>query len=355
MTAPAPSPSRSTPTQPPGRTAAAVLDEARQRVEPALRAVVGTLPPEIRRIAGYHAGWWDADGRPTGGQGKAVRPALALACARAVRGGPAAPHPRTGDAAVAAAVAVELVHDFSLLHDDVMDQDPVRRHRPAVWTVFGTGLALLAGDTLLAAAVDLLGPTPAGKELTGAVLDLCVGQAADLQFEGRTDVGLDECLRMCEGKTGAVLGAACATGALARGADDRTVDHYRAFGREVGLAFQLTDDLLGIWGDPAVVGKPVGGDLESRKKSLPVVAALRSGTAAGAELAALYRQAGKPDAAAVARAAHLVEAAGGRAWARAEADRRSAAALAHLAAADPDPAAAADLRALVDHLLVRER
>ncbi|MFJ1753513.1 polyprenyl synthetase family protein [Kitasatospora sp. NPDC088134] len=350
-----PSPSRTAPAGRSGRTAAEVLAEARQRVEPALRAVVGALPPEIRQIAGYHAGWWDADGRPTGGQGKSVRPALALACARAVRGGGPAPHPQAGDAAVAAAVAVELVHDFSLLHDDVMDHDPVRRHRPAAWIVYGTGRALLAGDTLLAAATDLLGATPAGKELSSAVLDLCVGQAADLQFEDRAEVGLDECLRMSEGKTGAVLGAACAMGALAGGADGRAVDRYRAFGRELGTAFQLTDDLLGIWGDPEVVGKPVGGDLESRKKSLPVVAALASGTGAGAELAALYQRAGTFDAATVAHAARLVEAAGGRAWARAEADRRSAAALAHLAAADPDPAGAADLRALADHLLVRER
>ncbi|WP_460368977.1 polyprenyl synthetase family protein [Actinocorallia lasiicapitis] len=337
------------------RGVAGILAETREAVEPVHRATISGLPQEIRHIAGYHIGWWDSGGRPTGGQGKAVRPALTLGCARAVLGpGTGAERAGRWAAAAAAAVAVEMVHDFSLLHDDVMDGDPVRRHRPAVWVEFGTSQALLVGDTLLAAAVDLVGAEPWVKVLTAAVVDLCLGQAADLRFETGTGIALEECLAMAAGKTGAVLGAACAMGALAAGAPAPDADHYRGFGLEVGLAFQHTDDLLGIWGDPAATGKPVGSDLASRKKSLPVVAALASGTTAGDRLADLYAQDGELDDDQLTRAASLVEAAGGREWARAEADRRIAVALDHLDAARPDPDAAADLRTLAAFMLRRE-
>jgi geranylgeranyl diphosphate synthase type I len=198
-------------------------------------------------------------------------------------------------------------------------------------------------------------PAAAGvsvRVLSTAVQDLCMGQAMDLAFEERVDVTVAECTTMADGKTGALLGAACELGALAGGADARRARCYRMFGRRLGLAFQLADDLLGIWGNPEVTGKPAGSDLVSRKKSLPVVAALTSGTEAGNQLALLYRQGGDLDAA---RAAELVEQAGGRAWARAEADRQAGAALRALAQADPDPAAVVDLEVLTALLAHRER
>ncbi|WP_344283561.1 polyprenyl synthetase family protein, partial [Actinomadura napierensis] len=258
-------------------------------------------------------------------------------------------------AALPAAVAVELTHNFSLLHDDVMDGDRTRRHRPTAWTVFGVSAAILAGDGLLAGAYEALAdapsPDPAGaaRVLSRAVLELVEGQSADTSFEDRTDVTLAECLAMAGGKTGALLGGACALGALYGGGAGRA-SRFRVFGERLGLAFQLVDDLLGIWGDPAVTGKPVHSDLRNRKKSLPVVAALTSGTPAGEELAALYLRPGALGGGEPARAAALIEAAGGRDWAAAEADALVASALAELDAADPVPAAAAELRA-VAHLL----
>lgn len=355
----------------PGRppTAAQILAETRALVEPAHRAAVAGLPPEIRHVAGYHIGWWEADGRVTGAGGKSVRPAFVLACARAAGGG----GDQAARAAVSAAVAVELVHDFSLLHDDVMDGDLTRRHRAAAWAVFGVGRAILAGDALLALAIDVLsrdpgrdgGPeagacglphAPAGSAgvLSGMLLELCRGQSADLAFEDRSNVTLTECLAMAEGKTGALLGAACQLGALAGGADNRAAGLYRSFGRHMGLAFQLVDDLLGIWGDPAVTGKPAGNDLAARKKSLPVVAALASGTEAARHLARLYEREAAFEEAAVAHAAELVEAAGGRAWALAEAGRRIAAARAALAQARPEPSAEAELHVLADLITRRD-
>jgi geranylgeranyl diphosphate synthase, type I len=357
------------------RTAAQILAETRAVVEPAHRAAVDGLPPEIRHVAGYHIGWWEADGRMTGAGGKAVRPAFVLACARAAGGG--ANHAEMPDrrppaqAAVDAAVAVELVHDFSLLHDDVMDGDLTRRHRAAAWAVFGVGRAVLAGDALLALAMDVLTGDPGRDDgldaevprapagsvpvLSGTLLELCRGQSADLAFENRGDVRLTECLAMAERKTGALLGAACQLGALAGGADRRAAELYRTFGRQVGVAFQLVDDVLGIWGDPAVTGKPAGNDLAARKKSLPVVAALTSGSQAAGHLARLYQREDAFDQAAVAHAAELVEMGGGRVWALAEAERRIQAAREALARACPEPNAEADLHVLADLITRRDR
>ncbi len=322
-------------------------------VTPALSAALDRLHPQLRRVAGYHRGWWDAAGRPTGGTaGKAVRPALALLCATAVGG--------AAEDAVPAAVAVELVHDFSLLHDDVMDGDRTRRHQPTAWAAFGIPAAVLAGDALAALATEVLLAaeeplaTLGVRRLTGAVRRLIDGQAADLAFERRTDVTPAECLAMAAGKTGALLGCAAELGALAGGADPVRADRLRRFGEHLGLAFQLVDDLLGIWGDPRATGKPVMADLRGGKKSLPVVAALAAGNAAAAELADRYHREEPPTEAELPALAALVERAGGRRWAQARADRELATALVCLQAAAPAPAAADRLVGLARRLGRRE-
>ncbi|MGW4487522.1 family 2 encapsulin nanocompartment cargo protein polyprenyl transferase [Amycolatopsis sp. NPDC004368] len=331
------------------RTVPEVLAWSRDLWEPAMRAAVDRLPDSMRHIAGYHFGWWDASGAPsTVPSGKALRPALVLLSAEAAGGDPAD--------AVAAAVAVELVHNFSLLHDDVMDGDETRRHRPCAWTVFGTSPAILAGDALLTLAFDVLatdGPA-AARVLSTAVLDLLHGQNADLAFERQRSVDRASCIRMAEGKTGALLGAACTLGVLVVGGRGSHVSELGSFGRSLGLAFQHVDDLLGIWGDPAVTGKPVYSDLQNRKKSLPVVAALAADTAASHELAALYRQETPLSAAQLGRAAALVETAGGRAWSSAEASRLLDAALSALTATAPVARPAAELTLLAHHITRRD-
>lgn len=320
------------------RSGAELLAWTKSLIEPALRQAIDSLPGAVRLVAGYHLGWWDAEGtpekRPNGG--KAIRPALTVLSARACGDDPAA-----AQAALPAAVAVELTHDFSLLHDDVMDGDTVRRHRPTAWTVFGVGPAILAGDALVNLAAEVLaasGNPAAGtgtRVLSAAVLDLIDGQMEDLSFERRSDVGLAECVRMAERKTAALLGCGCALGALFAGADARRVECLRSFGTDLGLAFQLVDDLLGIWGDPTRTGKAVHADLRRRKKSLPVVAALSNGCP---ELAALYASPGELSDEEIRRAATLVERAGGRDWARLRAESRLATALAHLhQVIDPSP------------------
>ncbi|MGW3952151.1 family 2 encapsulin nanocompartment cargo protein polyprenyl transferase [Streptomyces sp. NPDC004752] len=337
-----------------GHEATAVLDRARASVDPELRAAVDSLPGAMRRIARYHFGWEHADGTPAAGNaGKAIRPALVFTAAAALGGHGA----RT--AALRAAAAVELVHNFTLLHDDVMDRDTSRRHRPTAWTVFGVPDAILAGDALQALALRLLAedPNPASRaaatRLADCVVELCEGQHTDTAMEERApdEVTLDEVLLMAEAKTGALIGCACALGGLYAGAGEEEVAALDGFGRQAGLAFQLIDDVIGIWGDPDRTGKPAGADLAVRKKSLPVVAALTSGTAAATELAELY---GRPyDEKDLERTALAVERAGGRDWAQVQAADRMSRAMQELARAVPDPEAAEGLLALAEFVTRR--
>lgn len=190
--------------------------------------------------------------------------------------------------------------------------------------------------------------------LSGAVLELVHGQSEDVAFETRADVNLAECVGMAKRKTGALFGCACALGASFGGGSREQVEHLRGFGEQFGLAFQLVDDLLGIWGDPAVTGKPTYSDLHNRKKSLPVVAALTSSTPAGRELSTFYDRDQPLSRQDVVHAAELIDAAGGRAWSHAQVDDLMEQALRHLWSAGPTAQAAAELSALTWLITRRE-
>jgi geranylgeranyl diphosphate synthase type I len=307
------------------------LGRTRDEIVPALRAAVDRLAPDMRLMTTYHMGWTDADGTALDAPGgKLIRPALALLSAEAA----------WADAAVGVpgGVAVELVHNYSLLHDDIIDGDVERHHRPTVWSVWGVGPAIIAGDALAVLAQSVLleaGPTGAAATalLADATAAMIAGQADDIAFETRRSVNVEECVAMCAAKTGALLGAAAAIGAVLAGAPAATTGALRDFGAHLGLAFQAVDDLLGIWGDPARTGKAAGNDLRRRKKSLPVVAALAAGGDDADELRTLVVTPPEypsddplPDAD-VERAAYLVEACGGREWTRTRAKSHLDAAL----------------------------
>jgi geranylgeranyl diphosphate synthase, type I len=293
---------------------------AREAVDAGLRAAAARLPAPAAHIAAYHFGWTDASGSPVqANSGKALRPLLTLLAAKAVGGEDA------WRRAVPAAVAVEMIHNFSLIHDDIIDCDSLRRHRPTAWKVYGVNDAILVGDALHALAFEVIAESgcdrvPAGTSLLAqTVRALIEGQLADTRFETREEVELAECVAMSEAKTASLMGCATALGALFGGGTAQQVDALRDFGFRLGLAFQHVDDLLGIWGDPAVTGKAVYSDLRNRKKSLPVTAALGSGHPDAPELAAIYNATGQLTEAELRRAADLVEACGGR-----QASRRSA-------------------------------
>jgi geranylgeranyl diphosphate synthase type I len=328
-----------------------VLERCRELVRPALREAVGRTHPWVGEMAAYSFGWCEVGGAPTAASGgKGVRQALAVLGAEVV-GAPA----RAG---VPAAVAVELVHVFSLLHDDIMDGDTERRGRPTVWKAYGTGPAVLAGDALFALAVETLATAEPGasalRTLSAALGELVRGQADDLLFAARPWAGPErvrpaEYRAMAERKTGALLGCAAALGALLGGGPPAAVSALDRAGRRLGLAFQIVDDVLGIWGDPETTGKPVHGDLRERKKTFPVLAALDAASPEARRLAELLASDADPREAAV-----LVEAAGGRAAALDEARRHIAAAQAALADLAPRSAAADELRALSVFLLRRD-
>lgn len=259
-----------------GTPTPAILERAKNLVDPAIAAALRGLGDELRVPAEYHFQ----------GRGKGTRPALAILSAEAV-GAPS----ETG---LPGAVAIELIHDFSLIHDDIIDNDAERRHRPTVWAKFGVGVGVVVGDALHALAFEVLmaDSTPprvkATKHLADAVSNMIAGQSMDMAFEERSNITLEQCLAMEQGKTGALLSYASSVGAILAGADDDVVEGLAAYGANMGIAFQAVDDLLGIWGDPERTGKPAGADLRERKKSLPVVIALNSGTSVAGELADLY-------------------------------------------------------------------
>ena len=338
------------------RTAWDVMAQARIEVTPAYQAFADKLPRRIRHVVGYHAGWWDLQGNPCAATGKFLRPALTLATAAAASGGlPGRPGPDV----VAAALAVQLVHDASIMHDDIMDHDLTRRHRPSAWSAFGPELALLAGDTLLTAAPGLFSgarPTAGHRRasvLSQAIAELCAGQAMDLDVEQRTAVPAADYLKMIELKTGALMGCACELGALAAGANAGQVKAARDFGRALGMAFQLVDDLLDIWGDPATTGKPQYSDIARHKKTLPIISTLQSPLPAARAFAHLLAAGQELSHEDLERGASAIEQAGGRARTQAEADaatRRAMNLIMRIAANEP---AGDDLRQLAQLIVQR--
>ncbi|MFC4051999.1 polyprenyl synthetase family protein [Actinomadura syzygii] len=328
------------------------MTDVRELVDGALRAAVGRLDPRTYRVAAYHLGWADEEGRPRDAPaGKALRPALALLSARAALAPP--------ESGLPGAVAVELVHAFSLLHDDIMDRDRTRRHRPAAWTVFGEPSAILAGDALLALALEVLleapgqGSSRAARSVAVTTRRLIAGQSLDMDFETRRQIGVDECLTMSSDKTAALIACSCSIGAVLDGAPEPLSDALEAFGADLGIAFQLVDDLLGLWGDPKATGKPALSDVRSRKMSLPVVAALNADGPEAKRLAELYAQPERTEDE-LAAIPPLVEAAGGRAWAELEAERRIQRAAEHLVTARLPDAVRAEFLHIADFITRRD-
>ncbi|MET8573256.1 polyprenyl synthetase family protein [Streptomyces sp. NPDC005012] len=339
-----------------------VVDRCRRLVQPALRAVADELHPRTALMVRYSFGWCGADGvpRPDAGKGtgKGVRQVLAVLSAEAVGG-------RAQDA-VPAAVAAELVHAFSLVHDDIIDHDERRRHRPTVWKAYGVGPAVLTGDILLTLAMETTARSTAGHSeaavalLCDCLLALMRGQTEDMAFEERPWRGTEavtpaEYRAMAMDKTGALLGFSAGLGALLGGGARPQVEAFVTAGREMGLAFQIMDDVLGIWGDPGRTGKPVGSDLRQRKKTLPVLRALERGGPSAARLAELLADPTTTDGERVARATELLDEAGGPGLVLDEGRTALERARRAVAPFSLCPRAGAELAALGDYLVARAR
>ena len=246
-----------------------------------LRLVVDRFfpgPPELGVMLRYHLGWNDSQGQPIEVYaGKQFRPLFLLLCAEATGG--------DWHQALPAAAAVELIHNFSLIHDDIEDRSPLRRSRPTLWSVWGEASAINAGDAMFALAhmaVLRLAECgiPAARVLHAVQLfeqtnlELTRGQHLDMAFELRHEVSVDEYLAMVRGKTAALIGLSAQLGALVAGLLDEHIAAFGELGLSLGMAFQIRDDILGIWGKPEVTGKSAATDIVSRKKSLPVLLGL---------------------------------------------------------------------------------
>lgn len=240
-------------------------------LEAAITRYDSTAP--ITAMIRYHFGYAAGTGNF---QGKRLRPMLLLAVAQEEGG--------SIDDALDAACAIEILHNYSLVHDDIEDGDRVRHGRDTVWAKWGTAHGINAGDSLCAisylALLESDVPRPAERTvamtraLHEANLAMCAGQGRDIAFEVEARVTMDDYLTMIAGKTAALFAAACEIGALAAGSDPARARAYGELGTAYGLGFQIEDDVLGTWGEAATTGKPVGSDLARRKWTFPVVWAL---------------------------------------------------------------------------------
>ncbi len=261
-----------------------IQKEMFQAVESELQKQIARLDQPrtqiFQEMLTYHMGW-TGEGAGAEAAGKRIRPLLLLLTAASAEG-------NQGNSdwqnATPAAAAVELIHNFSLVHDDIQDNSDKRRGRSTVWVKWGAPMAINAGDALFVIAnqaiLELVNTYPANivvqasTILNNTCLDLTRGQYLDMSYEERKDLKTDDYWPMVSGKTAALLSACTHIGALLGGADERTQETYRSFGHYLGLAFQVQDDILGIWGNESVTGKSTASDLVEGKNSLPVLAGL---------------------------------------------------------------------------------
>ena len=310
----------------------------------------GTQPDWFDGMIHYHMGWADETLKVAQfPAGKRIRPLLCLLCCLAAGG--------DWEQAVPAGASIEILHNFTLVHDDIQDKSPLRRGRPTVWQLWGENQAINTGDAMFAQAhlamsrllergVDAGIVVQAIHRLDETCLQLTRGQHADMDFETRDEVTVSEYLQMIDGKTAALLALAAELGALIAGKSAEIISHYAQFARYLGLAFQVRDDILGVWGDEEAIGKSAATDIETRKKCLPVL----YGLGQSQQLRALYAQEPSP-ADFVAQAVGLLDQVGAQDFAVSMEKEFTETALAHMDAMGTD---SLELQGLVHYLLGRQ-
>jgi geranylgeranyl diphosphate synthase type I len=309
----------------------------------------------------YHLGWADEELSPmqTNSSGKRLRPLLCLLSCQAL----------DGDLyqALPAACAIELIHNFSLVHDDIQDGSRTRRGRRTIWDIWGTNQGINVGDGLFVLAHLALhrlsdrGVSPGRQQAASLALDraclaLCEGQFFDMAFEDRLDVDLDQYLWMIRSKTAALLAAATQVGAILAVDDERTIEQFAQFGENLGMAYQIQDDLLGAWGDEQKTGKSAASDIRDRKKTFPVVYALNQARNSRAvqQLSDLYERQAPLDEATVQSVLGILHTVGARQKADETALSYYQRALQNLDQAGLDRSSQTDLRELAVSLLRRQ-
>ena len=334
-----------------------MFTEYRADIGTALReALKGSAP--VYNLLRYYMGWVDPEGNPTSGtEGKYLRPTLCLFASEAVGG--------RREQAMPAAAALELIHNFSLIHDDIQDRDETRHHRKTLWAIWGIPKALVGGnvlriiadstlDNLRSASIPPSRALPVVNQLTQAYLEMIEGQYLDIAFEGKREVGLKRYLDMIARKTGALIRCSFTMGALVGSSEAKVAEAFRESGKALGFVFQVRDDILGIWGDEESTGKPVGADIRRKKNSFPVVYAMSQASGeAKRHLSRIYDKEELDDSD-VEDVLHIMEQLNVQQHAHALAAEEGEAAVGALAAVEMDEWARREYENLVKFLLYRE-
>ncbi len=319
-------------------------------LQSAVANATGEGTSDLSSMLAYHLGW-EGEGAGPAARGKRIRPLLVLLTTAAAGG--------AWQAGIPAAVAVELVHNFSLIHDDIEDNSPLRRGRQTVWKKWDIARAINAGDSMFTLAhLEILRTQErsslevtlqAAQILHRACLHLTQGQHLDLSYENRQDLGQADYWPMVNGKTAALLAACTELGALIAQANTAIRQSYFQFGQSLGLAFQVQDDLLGIWGQAELTGKSAESDLVAGKKSLPILCGL-------SQQGKFYQRwiKGPIQADEAGELARVLEKEGAREETQHHADRLTQQALQALEDARPGGEAGTALRDLADLLLNRQ-
>lgn len=323
-----------------------------------LRSIVGDASLSLYRMVRYHLGWVDASGQARlSSGGKMLRPSLCLLACESVGG--------DWKQALPAAAALELLHNFTLVHDDIEDGDTERRGIPTVWHVWGLPQGVNTGDAMhVLARLAILKLEEKGvssdkvlcsaRLLDETCLSLCEGQCMDISFEDRLDISIDDYLKMINGKTAALFACSLKIGALLGTDDEEQIGHISDFGHNLGLAFQIQDDVLGIWGEDSKTGKSTASDILKKKKTLPVVYALQEASQEQKErLRTVYSQerVGEKDLPIV---LEILDVTGARGYAESVAEEHRQKALAALEKAGIDSSTKGDFVALADFMIKRE-
>lgn len=327
-----------------------MLPAIEAELEVAVSLANGNITKTLHQMLTYHLGW---DGEAAGpeARGKRIRPLLLLLTCSAAGG--------NWQAALPASAAVELVHNFSLIHDDIQDNSPLRRGRTTLWKHWGIAQAINAGDAMFTLAhlalLRLNEHSPAdivikaARTLQQACLNLTRGQYLDLDYETRNDITIDDYWPMVEAKTASLIATCTELGALISVTDEERCSEFRRFGLSLGLAFQVQDDLLGIWGDGILTGKSTESDLTSGKKSLPILFGL-------SQNGSFYNRwmQGSIKAEEVPELAKLLDSEGARSFTQGQANRLTKEALQALENSKPEGLAGQVLKEITLKLVQRE-
>ncbi len=330
-----------------------------ESIQSALKSELSQRHSFVYDMLRYYMGWADETGAPVAATtGKAVRPSLCLFGCEAGGG--------SVSQAMPAAVALELIHNFSLVHDDIQDEDETRHGRKTIWAVWGKPKALVAGNVLRVVADSALHgllssglaksrAVTAAQLLAESYMEMIEGQYLDISFEGRHDIGMDDYRRMISRKTGALLRCSLNLGAAVGTDDAQTVAAFRECGRALGYVFQIRDDVLGVWGQEDVTGKPVGADIRRKKNSYPVVYAMENAAHADSRRLSSVYEKDELDESDVASVLEIMDRVGVREHASAEISEWADMAMQALAPIELSPSARHEVEEFTHFLMVRDR